>query len=542
MTQVDTQKDWLLEGINPESTIEHVYAKTGFNLELIISKDSLRELAKRFLQKGYFIECHAIVDYPDRFESCYQFNRWDKIDRIQLKVKADKANPHFPTISDIYKGANWYEREGYDMFGVIFDGHPNLTRLLLPENSKIHPLRKDFKPEEQPSDVEDVLKLMEYEDSLYEKENPGSKKKFQKDYFINMGPQHPSTHGVLRLLLHLDGERVLDVTPVIGYSHRDHERMAEHKNYLQFTPNMGRMDYVGAMAFNFGYIGLIEKAMGISPSPRAEYIRVLSTELNRIASHLLWLGTYLLDLGAFTPFFYCFDDRENILDMLEMLTGERLTYNFFRFGGVAFDLPEGFEPALKAFIPKMRGRLKDYKILIEKNIIFEKRTKEIGVLTKENAQSYGVTGPALRACGISYDVRRAEPFSVYPEINFEIPTFPDGDTFSRYQVRLAEIEQSLRIAEQAIAKMPAGPIKGDKAPKTAPKIAAGQTYFAVESARGHYGEYLVSDGSANPYRLKQRTPSYANLSALPALLPGHLIADVVAILGSIDVVMPEIDR
>jgi NADH-quinone oxidoreductase subunit D len=249
-----------------------------------------------------------------------------------------------------------------------------------------------------------------------------------------------------------------------------------------------------------------------------------------------------LDLGAFTPFFYCFDDRENILDMLEMVTGERLTYNFFRFGGVAFDLPEGFDSALKAFIPKMRGRLKDYRVLIEKNIIFEKRTKEIGVLTKENALSYGVTGPALRACGIPYDVRKVEPFSVYPEIHFEIPTFPEGDTFARYQVRIAEIEQSLRIAEQAMAKMPSGPIKGEKAPKTAPKVPPGQTYFAVESARGHYGQYLISDGTSNPYRLKQRTPSYANLSALPSLLPGHLVADVVAVLGSIDVVMPEIDR
>ncbi|MBI1870837.1 MAG: NADH-quinone oxidoreductase subunit D [Chlamydiae bacterium] len=542
MTEVNTQRNQLFQGIPVESSVEHTYAKTGFNLEIIVPKSNLRDLAKRFRDQKYFIEVLSIVDYPDRFEACYQFNRWEKLDRILVKVRTEKSNPHFPTISDIYQGANWYEREGYDLFGVIFDNHPNLTRLLLPENATIHPMRKDFKPEEQPTDVEDVLKLMEYEDRAYERVSSDLKNKYQKDYFINMGPQHPSTHGVLRLLLHLDGERVLDVLPIIGYSHRDHEKMAEKKNYLQFTPNMGRMDYVGAMSFNFGYIGLIEKAMGIIPSQRSEYIRVLSTELNRIASHLLWLGTYLLDLGAFTPFFYCFDDREDILDMLELLTGERLTYNFFRFGGVAFDIPEEFKNRLKAFIPKMRIRLKDYKILIEKNIIFEKRTKEIGVVTKENAISYGITGPSLRACGIPYDLRKCEPYSIYPELNFEIPVFSGCDTFARYQVRMAEIEQSLRIAEQTFEKMPEGQIKGDKAPKTSPRVPKGETYFAVESARGSYGEYLVSDGGANPYRLKQRTPSYANLSALGTLLHGHLVADVVTVLGSIDVVIPEIDR
>ncbi|MBI1883436.1 MAG: NADH-quinone oxidoreductase subunit D [Chlamydiae bacterium] len=542
MTQTQNDTHWITEGLTVESALEHVYAKNGFHQEFVISKDSLRELAQRFRSREYFLECLSVVDYPDHFECCYQFNRWDKIHRVLVKVRnPDKTHPHFPTLSDIYEGANWYEREGYDFFGVIFDNHPHLTRLLLPETAKIHPMRKDFKGDSG-TDVEDVLALIEYEDHQYEKVSQELKNKYQKDYFINMGPQHPSTHGVLRLLLHLDGERVLETYPVIGYSHRDHERMAEYKNYLQFTPNMGRMDYVGAMSFNFGYIGLIEKALGMAPSPRAEYIRVFSTELNRIASHLLWLGTYLLDLGAMTPFFYCFDDRENILDMLEMLTGERLTYNFFRFGGVAYDVPEGLGDQLKAFIPKMRGRLKDYKILIEKNIIFMKRTKEIGVLTKDQALSYGVTGPMLRACGIAYDIRKAEPYSIYPEMNFEIPTFPGCDTFARYQVRLAEIEQSLRIAEQAFAKMPEGPIKGEKAPKVSPKVPAGEFYFAVESARGHYGEYLVANGSANPYRLKQRTPSYANLSSLSSMLSGHLVADVVAVLGSTDVVMPEIDR
>lgn len=531
------------EGLTNEPPVEHVPSKDGFSLETVLRKDAIREAARRLRSSGYFIECLTVVDYPDRFEVCYQFNKWEKPQRIQIKVReASKSDPHFPTISDIYEGANWYEREGYDFFGVVFDDHPNLTRLLLPDTADYHPLRKDFDPESLPTDVEDVLKLIEYEDKHYERASESFKQKFQKDYLINMGPQHPSTHGVLRLLLHLDGERVLDTLPVIGYSHRDHEKMAEKKNYLQFLPNMGRMDYVGAMSFNFGYAGLIERAMGLACPPRAEYLRVLTTELNRIASHLLWLGTYLLDLGAFTPFFYCFDDREDILDALEMLTGERLTYNYFRFGGVAFDIPDGFTESVKAFIPKMRKRLKDYATLIEKNVIFIKRTRDIGLLTTDDALSYGVTGPILRASGVAYDVRKIEPFSVYPELDFEIPVFNTCDAFARYQVRMAEIEQSLRIIEQALAKMPPGPVKADKAPKSSPRVAKGEVYFAVESARGHYGEYLVSDAGANPYRLKQRTPSYANLSALPVMLKGLLVADVVAVLGSIDVVMPEVDR
>ena len=542
MAQAVEAKNSFFQNVQPDLIRDLDYAKTGFHAEAIVEKDQIREIAKRFLAKEYFLECLSVVDYPDRFEACYQFNSWTHLDRSIVKVRTDKISPHFPTLSDIYDGANWYEREAFDFFGVIFDNHPNLKRLLLPETANYHPLRKDFKPEELPSDVEDVMKLMEEEDRQHERVSPDLQKQFQKDYFINMGPQHPSTHGVLRLLLHMDGERVLDAYPVIGYSHRDHEKMAEKKTYLQFLPNMGRMDYVGAMSYNFGYIGLVEKAMGISTTPRAEYIRVLSTELNRIASHLLWFGTYLLDLGAFSPFFYCFDDREDILDMLEMLTGERLTYNYFRFGGVAFDIPDGFGERLKSFIPKMRSRLKDYKILVENNIIFKKRTIDVGVLSKDMALKYGVTGPNLRACGIPYDLRKSEPYSIYPEVSFDIATAQAGDTYARYQARVAEIEQCIRIVEQAWQKMPAGPIKGDKAPKQAPRIPKGETYFAVEAARGHYGEYLVSDGSQNPYRLKQRTPSYANLSAFPAMARGHLMADIVAILGSIDLVIPEIDR
>ncbi|MGH7197973.1 MAG: NADH-quinone oxidoreductase subunit D, partial [Candidatus Omnitrophota bacterium] len=352
-------------------------------------------------------------------------------------------------------------------------------------------------------------------------------------------PQHPSTHGVLRVVLHLKGERVLGSEPVIGYVHRNHEKMAEVQEYKAFWPNMGRLDYVGAMSYNFCYAGLIERAMGVEVSRRVHVVRVLTTELNRIASHLLLLGTYLLDLGAFTPFFYCFDDRERLLDILEHVTGERLTYDYFRFGGLDKDIPEGMIPAIREFMPNLKKRLRDYDALITKNIIFKKRTRELGILSKENALSYGVTGPCLRAAGVPYDLRRSEPYSIYPELDFKVVTGSDSDVFSRYLVRMKEIEESLKIISQVIEKMPAGPTTLGKLPKNAPK---GEYFAAVEAARGTFGMYLVSDGSLNPYRFKLRTPSFSNLNSIIDMLPDCFVSDVVAVLGSIDIVLPEIDR
>ena len=279
--------------------------------------------------------------------------------------------------------------------------------------------------------------------------------------------------------------------------------------------------------------------MGLHPTPRVEHIRVLTTELNRIASHLLWMGTFLLDLGGFTPFFYAFDDREKILDILEMATGERLTYDYFRFGGVDRDIPVEMIPAVKAFIPALKNRLKDYDKLITRNVIFQHRTRGLGVITREKALEYGLTGPMLRGSGVAQDLRRDEPYSIYPELDFDVITGQDGDAFSRYLVRMKEIEQSLRIIAQVADKIPAGEITLGKLPKNVPK---GEYYSAVESARGLFGIYLVSDGSLNPYRIKLRTPSFSNLNALTEMVPGCLISDVVAILGSIDIVLPEIDR
>ena len=363
----------------------------------------------------------------------------------------------------------------------------------------------------------------------------------EKTYHLNLGPQHPSTHGVLRVLLEMQGEYITKAEPVIGYGHRGHEHMAENRNYHQFLPNMGRVDYLHALAYNQGYCMAVEKLLGITVPERAEYLRVILSEFNRIASHLLWVGAYLLDLGAFTPILYCFDDRENILDLVDRITGSRLTYCFYRFGGVPLDLDDEFIAGSRAFIKRLRSRFKDYNNLVTKNVIFINRAINVGFITKEQCVKYGLTGPMVRGSGIPYDIRKSEPYSAYPAFDFEIPIGDKGDIMDRYLVRLREMEQSLRIIEQALDKLPNGPLMAEKVPKRV-KPAEGEVYQAVETARGEFGIYIVSQGDVKPYRIKLRVPSFGNLSILPELAVDTLVADLVAILGSVDVVIPEIDR
>ncbi len=363
----------------------------------------------------------------------------------------------------------------------------------------------------------------------------------EKTFYLNLGPQHPSTHGVLRVVLEMDGEFIVASEPDIGYGHRAHEKMAELKTYPQFYPNMGRVDYLHALAYNQCYCMAVEKLIGLAVPERAEFIRVITAELNRLTSHLLWFGAYLMDLGAFTPFLYCFDDREIILDILDRLTGSRLTYCFYRFGGVPADIDDEFIAATRGFIQRLRSRWNDYNNLVTKNIIFIERTRDVGVITEAQAIQYGLTGPTLRGSGIPYDIRKSEPYSAYPLFDFIIPTGQRGDILDRYMVRLMEMEQSLRIIEQALDKLPNGPIMAEKVPKRL-KPAEGEVYTAVETARGEFGIYIVSKGDVKPYRTKLRVPSFANLSILSEIIQDTLVADTVAILGSLDVVIPEIDR
>ncbi len=359
---------------------------------------------------------------------------------------------------------------------------------------------------------------------------------------LNMGPQHPSTHGVLRVILELDGEYILRAEPVLGYLHRMHEAMAENRTYLQYMPNMGRVDYVHALGWNWAYVGAVERLGNIEVPRRAEFIRVITCELNRIASHLLWWGTYLLDLGAFTPIMYAFEDRERILDILQSVSGSRLTYSFFRPGGVAFDLTDDFLEEVQAFISHLRNRLPMYRSLVTDNIILRHRCEKVGELHLDMCRRYGATGPVLRGSGMAYDVRRAEPYGVYPELAFEIPSEATCDAMGRYLVRMAELEQCLDILEQALVEIPTGAHLVKGAPRPRWKAPAGETYFAAEGARGKIGVHLVSDGTATPYRCKLRSPSFSNLSLFAEMASGILLSDAVSILGSLDLVIPEIDR
>lgn len=359
-------------------------------------------------------------------------------------------------------------------------------------------------------------------------------------FYLNLGPQHPSTHGVLRVILEMDGEWVLDPRPDLGFGHRMHEKIGESRPWSMFFANVGRMDYVNAMAFNHGYAGLIERAAGITVPRRAEYIRVITAELNRIASHLLWMGAFILDLGAFTPILYTFDDREAILDILEDVTGSRLTYSYFRVGGVMKDIDTRFVEQTRAFIQRLRGRFPMYETLVSGNVILQNRMKGIAVITPDMARKYGVTGAVLRGSGIPYDVRKTAPYSVYPEFDFDIPVGKAGDCLDRYLVKFAEMEQSLRIIEQALDGLPDGDYRG-KVPRKI-KLKPGMTSYSVETARGELTYFLVGDGSDVPYRLKIRVPSFSNLSVMPELCSDMLLSDLVTTMGSFDLVIPEIDR
>jgi len=364
----------------------------------------------------------------------------------------------------------------------------------------------------------------------------------EESLILNMGPQHPSTHGVLRVLLEMDGEYVLRAEPVLGYIHRMHEAMGQNRAYVQFFPNMGRVDYLHALAWNWAWAGAVERLAEIEVPERAEYIRVITTELNRINSHLLWWGAYLLDLGAVTPIMYAFEDREIVMDILQEITGSRLTYAAFRFGGVVADISTGFASRTREFLDRMPERLEMYRDLVTDNAILRGRLKDVGVIDEMMARRYGATGPVLRGSGISYDVRRAEPYGVYNRFEFPIPAYPEGDSLARYQVRIDEIETSLSIIRQALDGLPEGHFMLPDAPRGKWKPPAGESYFAVEGARGKIGVYLASDGSEIPYRVKLRSPSFSNLSLFPELAEGTLLSDAVAILGSLDLVIPEIDR
>src|SRR3990172_3462672 len=391
------------------------------------------------------------------------------------------------------------------------------------------------------------------------------KKIVQKELTLNMGPQHPSTHGVLRLVLDLQGETVVGMDPRLGYLHRGIEKWMESRTYHQIIPMTDRLDYISCMCNNLGYVVAVEKLAGITVPERAQFIRTLIAELSRLSAHLIWFGTHALDIGSMTAPVYAFRERELILDLLEMATGARLTVSYARIGGVRNDVPREFIDKCREFTELFPKRLEEYDTLIRENRIWLKRTKGIGVMTAEEAVQYGLTGASLRGSGVNYDLRKVEPYAAYDKVEFDVPLGKNGDVYDRYIVRLGELRQSNRIIKQCLDLMQPGPVVTDDPRYAIPEktnvmqsmqslahqfvlmskwvpMPKGEVYVATEGAKGELGFYIVSDGSGRPYRIKIRAPSYVNLSAIPKMVTGHIVSDVVACIGTIDIVLGECDR
>ncbi len=504
------------------------------------------------------------------FTVVYHLLSLDRNEYLRVKVPLQEAGLHVPTITDLWPSANWYEREVWDMFGIVVDGHPHLERILMPKTWVGHPLRKDHPargteigPFELPDDKQD----REQEALQFRPEDWGMKRTSEDhDFvFLNVGPQHPGTHGVLRIVLQLDGEDIVDLVPEIGFHHRAAEKMAERQSWHTFIPYTDRIDYLGGVMNNLAYLVAVETLAGIGVPPRAQVIRVMLSELFRIISHLVWFGTFAQDVGQMSPVFYAFNDRERAFEIIEAITGARMHPNWFRIGGVAQDLPNGWDEMIRDFLSYFPPRLKEYDREVLQNYIFQGRTIGVGAMTVEEAIDWGVTGPNLRACGLAWDFRKKKPYSGYEQYEFNIPTGKHGDCYDRALVRVEEMRQSLRIIEQCLENMPGGPYKSLYPLATpplkertmhdietlithflsvtwGPVIPPGEALGAIEATKGNNGYYLVSDGSTASYRTRIRTPSFAHIQTLPLLSRGRMVPDLLAILGSLDYVLADIDR
>lgn len=489
---------------------------------------------------------------------------------VMLKVALDARDLALPSCLSLYPNANWYEREVWDMFGIAFHGHPHLTRLLMPPTWTGHPLRKDYPARATEFDpytltVEDQEN--EQEALRFDPEAWGMRRESEDvDFmFLNLGPNHPSAHGAFRIVLQLDGEEIVDCVPDIGYHHRGAEKMGERQTWHSYIPYTDRIDYTGGVMNNLPYVLAVEKLAGIEVPERVATIRVMMAELFRVSSHLLFLGTYLQDLGAMTPVFYTFTDRQKAYEVIEAITGFRMHPAWYRIGGVAQDLPRGWERLMQGFVDWMPRRLDEYQRAMMDNAVVRERTRHVAAFTTREAFAWGVTGPNLRATGCDYDLRKQRPYSGYDNFDFEVPLGANGDAFDRGMVRIEEMRQSLRIIQQCIDHMPAGDYKADHPLTTPPPrermlehietlithflqvswgpvLEPNESLTMVEAIKGINSYYLTSDGNTMSYRTRIRTPSFPHLQQIPAVMRGGFVPDLIAHLGSIDFVMADVDR
>jgi len=507
---------------------------------------------------------------PSDFTAVYHLISFERNEDVRLKVPLRGEEPVLDSITPQWPAANWYEREAWDMFGVRFDGHPHLKRILMPPTWLGHPLRKEHPAratEMGPYRLPREKEAAEQEALRFHPEEWGMRRHAEDtDFmFLNLGPNHPSVHGVFRIVLQLAGEEIVDAVPDIGYHHRAQEKMAERQTWHTYIPYTDRVDYLGGVVNELPYVMAVEKLGGIHVPQRAQTIRVMLCELFRVASHLVFYGTFAQDIGALSPVFFMFTDRERAFDIVEAICGGRMHPGWFRIGGVAQDLPRGWDAMMRDFLAYMPRRLDEYEKIVLRNRIVRNRTRGIGACTVDEALDWGVTGPNLRACGFDWDVRKRRPYSGYEQFDFEVPLGQNGDCYDRCVLRAEEIRQSLRIIAQCVDNMPAGDYKSDHPLATPPRkertmhdietlidhflnvswgpvFPPGEAVTPVEGTKGLYGYYVVSDGSTLPYRVRIRTASFPHLQTIPLLSRGGMVADLIAVLGSLDFVMADVDR
>ena len=550
---------------------EHTSDMLTFMVEQRRLKDVLRFLKTEAAPQFQRLDDVTAIDesarrnrqeYPD-YTLVYHLLSFEPASRLRLKVGLQGDAPVTQSVTDIWPSANWYEREVFDMFGVRFEGHPNLQRIIMPHHWEGHPLRKSHPgraTEMDPYTLADAQRLQPLDGGVYVKRDGR-----EHELILNVGPHHVSTHGLMRYIVSLEGEEITELDMDIGYHHRAAEKIGERQTWNQFIPYTDRVDYLAGAANNLPYLLAVETLAGIEVPERAQVIRVMLSEFFRLSNHLVFFATMAHDVGAMTPNFYTFREREMILDIVELITGGRLHPSWFRLGGVAKDLPEGWQEAVDAFVKIFPKALKEYEALITKNPIFKVRTQGIGRMSLEDSIDWGVSGPNLRACGLEWDVRKKFPYSGYEKFDFEVATATEGDCYARYLVRVEEMRQSLRIIEQAAEQMPSGrhitddyryviPKREDMLKDIeslihhfinvtrGPKIPRGEAYVSCEIPRGEQGYYVVSDGLGYSYRTRIRSPGFANVQVMPMMAVGETIADLIAIIGSVDYILPDIDR